>query len=54
MKNVFKYLLIFLADAIYITKIENHLKQIKDIKIRTPDKIVTLTDFIESHIPEVK
>ena len=54
LRNVYKYMLMFLSLAAFLCKITFHLKQIKNRKISTPDGQTTMDDFIADHKPEVE
>lgn len=49
LKNVFKYLLMFLSTSSYISSLKYNLKQIKDKKILTPDKEISGSDIEPIH-----
>ena len=53
LKNVYKYLLMFLSLAAFLSKISFHLKQIKNQKISTPDGQLSMNDFNKDHKAEV-
>ena len=45
-KNVHKYLLLFLANAMYVARIHKHLSDLKILKLMLHDKDLKITDFI--------
>lgn len=45
LKNVYKYIMMFLATSAYICRLEENLKQIKNKKISTPDGPLSEADF---------
>lgn len=51
MKNVYKYLLMFLSLSACICRISHHLKQIQNQKIGTPDGQISMNDFNKEHLP---
>jgi hypothetical protein len=51
LKNIYKYILMFLSLSAFLAKISFHLKQIKNIKISTPDGQLSITDFSKEHKP---
>lgn len=42
LKNVYKYLLMFLATSVYISNLKESFKQIKDQKVKTPDGEISM------------
>ncbi len=45
LKNVYKYMLMFLSASTYVSRLEENLAQIKAKKISTPDGPLTESDF---------
>jgi serine/threonine protein kinase len=45
LKNVYKYLLMFLSTASYLSNLKESLKQIKDKKVKTPDAEITASNI---------
>lgn len=41
LKNVYKYLLMFLSTATFLAALKDSLRQIKEKKVRTPDGEIT-------------
>lgn len=54
LKNVYKYLLMFLASASYLAHIRENLKEIKDKRITMPDGEIQLDSFEVMHQQEVQ
>lgn len=52
MKNVYKYILMFLSVASYIARLNALLKEVKKKKVMTPDGFITEDEVIKTHIPE--
>ncbi len=42
LKNVYKYLLMFLSTSSYLVNLKENLKQIKDKRVKTPDGEISL------------
>lgn len=53
LKNVYKYMLMFLSASTYVARLQENLAQIKARKISTPDGPLTMADFEPSHEQEV-
>ena len=51
MKNVYKYILMFLSVAAYISRLEALNLQLKAKDIETPDGRINETEIIEGHLP---
>ena len=49
LKNVYKYMLMFLSASTYVSRLEENLAQIKARKISTPDGPLTDADFEPAH-----
>lgn len=54
LKNIYKYILMFLSLSAFLAKINFHLKQIKNVKISTPDGQLSMADFSKEHRPELE
>ena len=54
LKNVYKYLLMFLSLCGFICRISYHLKQIKNKKISTPDGQIAIADLSAEHAAEAQ
>lgn len=52
MKNVYKYILMFLSVASYIARLQHLLNEIKKKKISTPDGVISKEEVLESHQQE--
>ena len=52
MKNVYKYILMFLSVASYIARLNSLLKEVKKKKIMTPDGYITPDEVIQNHLAE--
>lgn len=52
MKNVYKYILMFLSVASYIARLNSLLKEVKKKKIMTPDGYITPDEVIQNHKAE--
>ena len=52
MKNVYKYILMFLSVASYIARLNSLLKEVKKRKIMTPDGYITEEEVIKNHLGE--
>ena len=52
MKNVYKYILMFLSVAAYISRLTNLLKEVKKKKVNTPDGPISEEEVIQSHMAE--
>lgn len=53
-KNVHKYILMFLSVSCYISKMISYSNEIKSKKMSTPQGIITEDDIISTHINELK
>lgn len=53
-KNVQKYILMFLSVACYIGRMNTYYNQIKSRKVTTPDGLITESEIIETHANEFK
>lgn len=51
-KNVQKYILMFLSVSCYISRMANYLNQMKSKKIHTPDGIITESEISKIHEAE--
>lgn len=49
LKNVYKYLLMFLSTAGFLANLKDSLRQIKEKRIRTPDGQITATSIEPAH-----
>ncbi len=49
LKNVYKYMLMFLSASTYVSRLEENLAQIKSKKISTPDGPLSDADFEAVH-----
>ena len=49
LKNVYKYMLMFLSASTYVSRLEENLTQIQKQKISTPDGPITQADFEAVH-----
>jgi hypothetical protein len=49
-KNVYKYMLMYLSVAGFISRELQHIQELKANKIQTPDGVLTLNDFEEIHL----
>ena len=54
LKNVYKYMLMFLSVAAFISRSIQHVKDLKIQKIQLPDGTLTENDFEDIHINEVR
>lgn len=54
LKNVYKYMLMYLSVAAFISRTIQHVKDLKNKKIQTPDGTLTENDFEDVHINEVR
>jgi hypothetical protein len=54
LKNVYKYMLMYLSVAAFISRSIQHVKELKMQKIQLPDGTLTENDFEEMHINEVR
>lgn len=52
LKNVYKYLLMFLSTASYLSHLKENLKQIKDKKVKTPDGEISAANIEPVHEKE--
>lgn len=52
LKNVYKYLLMFLSTASYISNLKENLRQIKDKKVKTPDAEISSANIEPLHEKE--
>lgn len=52
MKNVYKYILMFLSVAGYIARLATLLKEIQKKKINTPDGPISEEEVIKNHLGE--
>lgn len=53
-KNVHKYILMFLSVSTYISRIQELQDQVAVKKVRTPDGDVSEGDIVEAHMAEFK
>ena len=51
-KNVQKYILMFLSVSCYISRMTSYYNQIKNKKISTPDGVITESDIFKTHEAE--
>ena len=51
-KNVQKYILMYLSVACYISRMTHYLNQLKDRKISTPDGVITDKEIFKAHEQE--
>ena len=49
-KNVQKYILMFLSVSCYIARMTDYFNQIKVKKIKTPDGLITEAEIIKTHL----
>lgn len=54
LKNVYKYMLMYLSVAAFISRSIQHVKDLKVQRIQLPDGLLTENDFEDIHINEVK
>lgn len=52
LKNVYKYLLMFLSTASYLSHLKESLKQIKERKVKTPDGEISSANVEALHEKE--
>jgi hypothetical protein len=52
LKNVYKYLLMFLSTASYISNLKESLRQIKEKKVKTPDGEISAANIEPVHEKE--
>jgi hypothetical protein len=50
MKNVYKYMLMYLSVAAFISRLIQHVRDLKAYRINTPDGLLTENDFEDIHI----
>jgi len=54
LKNVYKYMLMYLSVAAFISRSIQHVKDLKVQKVQLPDGTLTENDFEDIHINEVR
>lgn len=50
LKNVYKYILMFLSVSCYISKLSESLVDLKNKQVNTPDGLIELKDIAQTHI----
>jgi hypothetical protein len=54
LKNVYKYMLMYLSVAAFISRSIQHVKDLKAQKIQLPDATLTDNDFEDIHLNEIR
>jgi hypothetical protein len=54
LKNVYKYMLMYLSVAAFISRSIQHVKDLKAHKIQLPDATLTDNDFEDIHLNEIR
>jgi len=52
LKNVYKYILMFLSVSCYISKLSENLVDLKNKQVNTPDGLIELKDLTQAHIKQ--
>ena len=52
LKNVYKYILMFLSVSCYISKLTESLLELKNKQIITPDGVISTKDITDAHTNE--
>lgn len=52
LKNVYKYILMFLSVSCYISKLSENLVDLKNKQVNTPEGLIELKDIAHAHIKQ--
>lgn len=52
LKNVYKYILMFLSVSCYISKLSENLVDLKNKQVNTPEGLIELKDIAQAHIKQ--